>query len=58
MDYKSVLELPVDTFMFMEKNSFIEDCMKTQEGRNYLKKCERMNTTKASKSALQLLQGG
>lgn len=39
------LDLPCDMFLLMLKNATINDLMQTEEGREYLAKCERLNNT-------------
>lgn len=45
LDYHSALELPVDVFMAMVRASLIEELSKTEEGVEYMKKCERLKKT-------------
>lgn len=45
MSYREVLELPTDIFLIMVKNHYIDELNSTQEGRDYLEKCKRLNTT-------------
>ena len=53
MDYKHVLELPYDVFLLMVKNSVIDELESTEEGREYLQKCKRLNTTGVDKTAFR-----
>lgn len=53
MDYKHVLELPADVFLLMVKNSIINELESTEEGRDYLEKCKRLNTTTIDKDAIR-----
>lgn len=39
------LELPVDMFMLCRKNYTIDRLMQTEDGREYLKDCERLKQT-------------
>ena len=39
------LELPVDMFMLCRKNYTIDRLMQTEDGRAYLKDCERLKQT-------------
>ena len=45
LDYNSVLSLPHDVFLMMLKHSVIDELNSTEEGREYLEKCKRLNTT-------------
>ena len=58
LNYYQVLELPVDVFMLMVKDSMIADLMKTNEGCEYLKKCERMQETEIDISAFRKMKAG
>lgn len=53
LDYYRVLKLPIDTFMFMRKQKFIDDCMQTEEGRKYLDDCKRLNQTEPDYNAIE-----
>lgn len=37
--------MPCDLFRLMLKNSIVEELNSSEEGREYLAKCERLNTT-------------
>lgn len=39
------LNEPCDRFLLILKNATIDELMKTEEGREYLAKCERLQTT-------------
>lgn len=52
LNYYQVLELPCDLFQLMLKNSIVEELNRTEEGREYLAKCERLNTTTLDEVAL------
>jgi hypothetical protein len=56
LDYYRVLQLPLDIFMFMRRNKFIDDCMQTEEGRKYLDDCKRFNTTEPDYDAIKEFQ--
>lgn len=56
MDYYRVLKLPLDVFMLMRKNKFINDCMQTEEGQKYLKDCERLKQTEPDYDAVRKFQ--
>lgn len=53
LDYYRVLELPCDVFQLMLKNSIVEELNQTEEGREYLAKCDRLNTTTMDVEALR-----
>ena len=52
LNYYQVLELPCDLFQLMCKNSIVKELNATEEGREYLAKCERLNTTTLDEAAL------
>ena len=39
---REALDLPCDMFLLMSKNSIVDEMNKTEEGREYLAKCERL----------------
>ncbi|MPL94034.1 hypothetical protein SDC9_40182 [bioreactor metagenome] len=45
LNYKETLDLPADIFLLLRKNALIDDYKATPEGREYLKKCERLRQT-------------
>ena len=45
LNYFEVLDLPVDTYLMMLKCSVIDELNKSEEGREYLEKCERLSKT-------------
>ena len=49
LDYHKVLELPVDTYLMMLKFSVIDELNQSDEGREYLKKCQRLQQTSIDK---------
>ena len=53
LDYNRVLKLPCDVFQLMLKNSIVKELNETEEGREYLSKCERLNTTTMDIKALR-----
>lgn len=53
LDYYKVLKLPCDVFQLMLKNSIVKELNETEEGREYLSKCERLNTTTMDIKALR-----
>lgn len=52
LTFYEVLQLPVDVFMLMVKNSYVDELQSTQEGREYLAKCKRLNTTEADRNGV------
>lgn len=58
MNYNEVLALPVDIFRLMQKNYMIDELMKTEEGREYLQDCERLNNTEIDIKSLREKFGG
>ena len=58
LNYYQVLDLPVDVFMLMVKDSMVEDLMKTEEGRKYLDDCKRLNQTEIDVSAFRKMKAG
>lgn len=57
LNYFEVMELPFDLFLLMKKHAFIDKMNETEEGRQYLKDCERLKKTKPDYSALKELPG-
>ena len=49
LTFNEVLDLPTDLFMLMLKNHYVDELNKTEEGREYLEKCKRLNTTTIDK---------
>lgn len=45
LTYYEALELPCDVFKLMLKNAIVDGLKETEEGRDYLAKCERLNKT-------------
>lgn len=56
LNYNEVLTLPTDVFNLMLKNHFVDECMKTDEGRAYLKKAERLAITEPDLEAVEGFQ--
>ncbi|MDT8717824.1 hypothetical protein IAI10_14240 [Clostridium sp. 19966] len=56
LNYHEVLKLPVDTFMLMRKNAFVEKCMETEEGRKYLEDVKRLNMVEPDYEAVKEFQ--
>lgn len=51
--FGEVLDLPIDLFQQCLKNQIVNELMETEAGREYLKKCERFNTTEPDIDALR-----
>jgi hypothetical protein len=45
LTYYEALELPCDVFKLMLKHSIVDSLRETEEGREYLEKCERLSVT-------------
>ena len=45
LNYHQALALPCDVFLLMVRNHYIDELNSTEAGREYLEKCERLNTT-------------
>lgn len=52
LPYDRVLNLPTDMFLLMYKNSIMLELESTKEGRDYLGKCKRLNTTEIDMAAI------
>lgn len=50
LTFVDVLQLPTDVFLLMVKNHYLDELQSTQEGRDYLAKCKRLNTTEADRN--------
>lgn len=57
LTYNEALDLPCDVFKLMLKHSIVDKLMETEEGRDYLKKCERLAMTKPDIAGLKERQG-
>ena len=55
--YEEALKLPTDIFLLCSKNMYVEELMQTEEGRKYLKDCERMKVTEPDMEALNRKYG-
>lgn len=53
MTFSQALELPLDLFHLMLKNSVVAEYESTEEGREYLEKCDRMKQTQPDRAALR-----
>ena len=45
LNYYQVLDLPCDVFKLMLKHAIVDKLKETEEGREYLEKCERLAVT-------------
>lgn len=45
LNYHQAIQLPCDLFLLMAKNDYIDELNQSEEGRQYLDKCRRLNTT-------------
>lgn len=54
LNYFEVLDLEVDTYLMMLKCSVIDELNKSDEGREYLKKCERLKQTSIDKEKFRM----
>lgn len=57
LTYYEALELPCDVFKLMLKNAIVDKLKETEEGREYLKKCERLSVTTPDIAGLKKRQG-
>lgn len=53
MDYEQVLNLPVDTFQLMLKNHIVDKLNQTEEGKQYLADCERLQAKEPDMKAVR-----
>lgn len=53
MNYEQVLDLPIDTFQIMLKNYIVEKLKQTDEGRQYLADCERLQASEPDMIAVR-----
>lgn len=58
MDYchlniAEIQELPIDTYLFLMREAMIYENSKTEEGREYLYDCWRMEQTKPDRQAIR-----
>ena len=61
LTYNEVLQLPCDVFLLMVRNHYIDELNSTQEGRDYIEKCKRLNTTEIDIQGIrefQSMRGG
>lgn len=57
ISYIEALELNSDAFLLAYKCAVIEKLQQTEEGREYLALCERLNTTEIDVEGFRALQG-
>lgn len=53
LNFHEALALPCDLYMLMFKHAIIEKLNQTEEGREYLAKCERLKETTPNIQALK-----
>lgn len=53
MDFRAALALPCDLFQLMYKNWYVDRLSETEEGRQYLRDCERLKQTKLDREGLR-----
>lgn len=58
MSYFAALDLPTDTFMFIFRDAVIHEYSQSEEGRAYLEKAKRLNTTEPDWKAIREYQMG
>lgn len=56
MSYGEVMDLEVDVFLLIRRQGYIRQMMSTEEGRKYLKDCERYKITEPDMVGLEKLQ--
>ena len=57
LSYNEVLDLPCDLFLLMKKHAFLDRMNATEEGRQYLRDCERLKQTEPDYEKLKTLKG-
>ena len=57
LSYHEAMSLPVDLFALMRKHSVVEELQSTEEGREYLAKCERLKQTEPDWKAVRSSTG-
>ena len=58
LTYYEALDLPCDVFKLMLKNAIVDRLKETEEGREYLEKCERMKITTPDIMGLKQRENG
>ena len=53
LSYREVMQMPCDLFFLMKRNASIDALSRTEEGREYLKDCKRLETTTPDYEALR-----
>ena len=56
LNFYEVLNLPTDTYLLMLKNHYLDELNSTEAGREYLEKCERLNTTQPDREKLMAMK--
>lgn len=56
ISYYEALELSSDVFLLAAKNHYIDELNSTEEGREYLKLCNRLNTTELDEVGFRKLK--
>ena len=56
LNFNEVLKLPTDIYLLMLKNHYVDELNSTEEGREYLEKCERLNMTEPQRGKLQTIK--
>ena len=56
LSFNEVMELPCDLFLLMRKNYVMNKLNETEEGKNYIATCERLNTTKADRAGVKAVK--
>ena len=57
LSFNEVLELPCDVFLLMKRHAYIDQLNETEEGRQYLRDCERLRQTEPDYEALRQMPG-
>lgn len=52
MTYERVLDLPEDVFLLMLKNHIVDEFESSEEGREHLKLCKRLQETEPDEQAI------
>lgn len=58
LDFNKVMELETDVFLLALKCAIMEKLQQTEEGREYIKKCNRLNTTELDVKGFERLKEG
>ncbi|WP_297637951.1 hypothetical protein [uncultured Clostridium sp.] len=57
ISYYQALDLESDVFLLAIKNSIVEELESSEEGREYLETCKRLNTKELDESGFASLKG-